>query len=107
MDSDLRGDFSRRRAFQDLVSQVTSETGSLAFREVVGGLGLTASSAKRLQDLRLGQNKHHVRFDRYGARTSAKFWRRVFLPKLRTQGAAWVRLEPNPGTATHCARLRP
>ena len=56
---DLRVGFDRRLKLKFLGSQVTTDAGLLAYRELDEALGLTAMSAERLQDSRLGQNKQH------------------------------------------------
>jgi len=57
--SDLRVGFDSRLKLKFLGSQVTTDAGLLAFRELDESLGLTKISAERLQDSRLGQNKQH------------------------------------------------
>jgi len=56
---DLRVGFDRTLKLKFLGSQVTTDAGLLAYRELDEALGLTAMSAERLQDSRLGQNKQH------------------------------------------------
>jgi len=56
---DLRVGFDRRLKLKFLGSQVTTDAGLLAYRELDEALGLTAMSAERLQDSRLGQNQQH------------------------------------------------
>ena len=56
---DLRVSFDSRLKLKFLGSQVTTDAGLLAYRELDEALGLTAMSAERLQDSRLGQNKQH------------------------------------------------
>jgi hypothetical protein len=57
--SDLRVQFDRKLKLKFLGSQITTDAGLLAYRELDESLGLTALSAERLQDSRLGQNKQH------------------------------------------------
>jgi hypothetical protein len=57
--SDLRVGFDRMLKLKFLGSQVTTDAGLLAYRELDEALGLTAMSAEHLQDSRLGQNKQH------------------------------------------------
>ncbi len=57
--SDLRVGFDSRLKLKFLGSQITTDAGLLAYRELDEALGLTALSAERLQDSRLGQNKQH------------------------------------------------
>src|SRR5471030_67265 len=56
---DLRVSFDSRLKLNFLGSQVTTDAGLLAYRELDEALGLTKRSAERLQDSRLGQNKQH------------------------------------------------
>jgi len=56
---DLRVSFDGRLKLKFLGSQVTSDAGLLAYRELDEALGLTDSGAASLQDVRLGQNKQH------------------------------------------------
>ena len=56
---DLRVGFDRRLKLKFIGSQVTTDAGLLAYRELDEALGLTDSSAASLQDARLGQNKQH------------------------------------------------
>jgi Transposase DDE domain group 1 len=56
---DLRVSFDSRLKLIFLGSQVTTDAGLLAYRELDEALGLTKRSAERLQDSRLGQNKQH------------------------------------------------
>ena len=56
---DLRVGFDSRLKLKFLGSQVTTDAGLLAYRELDATLGLTGMSAERLQDSRLGQNKQH------------------------------------------------
>lgn len=58
--SDLRVVFDRTLKLKFLGSQVTTDAGLLAYRELDEALGLTALSAERLQDSRLGRNKQHA-----------------------------------------------
>jgi len=57
--SDLRVGFDSRLKLKFIGSQVTTDAGLLAHRELDEVLGLTKMSAERLQDSRLGQNKQH------------------------------------------------
>jgi Transposase DDE domain group 1 len=57
--SELRVSFDRRLKLKFLGSQITTDAGLLDYRELDEALGLTAMSADRLQDCRLGQNKQH------------------------------------------------
>jgi hypothetical protein len=56
---DLRVGFDSRLKLKFLGSQVTTDAGLVAYRELDETLGLTEMSAPRLQDSRLGQNKQH------------------------------------------------
>ena len=56
---DLRVGFDSRLKLKFLGSQVTTDAGLLAYRELDEALGLTEMGAERLQDSRLGQNKQH------------------------------------------------
>ena len=56
---DLRVGFDRRLKLKFIGSQVTTDAGLLAYRELDEALGLTDSGAASLQDARLGQNKQH------------------------------------------------
>ena len=58
--SALRVDFDRMLKLKFLGSQVTTDAGLLAYRELDEALGLTALSADALQDSRLGRNKQHA-----------------------------------------------
>ena len=58
--SDLRVGFNRLLKLKCLGSQVTTDAGVLAYRELDEALGLTALSADVLQDSRLGRNKQHA-----------------------------------------------
>ena len=54
---DLRVSFDSRLKLKFLGSQITTDAGLLAYRELDEALGLTEMSADNLQDSRLGQNK--------------------------------------------------
>ena len=56
---DLRVDFDRRLKLTFLGSQVTTDAGLLAYRELDEVLGLTETGEDILADSRLGQNKQH------------------------------------------------
>ena len=56
---DLRVGFDGRLKLKFLGSQVTTDAGLLAYRELDETLGLTMLGAGSLQDSRLGQNKQH------------------------------------------------
>jgi hypothetical protein len=56
---DLRVGFDSRLKLKFLGSQITSDAGLLAFRELDKALALTEMSADTLQDSRLGSNKQH------------------------------------------------
>ena len=58
--SDLRVGFNRLLKLKFLGSQITTDAGLLAYRELDEALGLTALSADVLQDSRLGRNKQHA-----------------------------------------------
>jgi hypothetical protein len=57
--SDLRVDFDRLLKLKFLGTQVTTDAGLLAYRELDEALGLTAMGAAALTDSRLGSNKRH------------------------------------------------
>ena len=56
---DLRVSFDSRLKLKFLGSQVTTDAGLLADRELDEALGLTEMSVDNLQDSRLGHNKQH------------------------------------------------
>ena len=56
---DLRVQFDRRLKLKFLGSQVTTDAGLLAYRELDETLGLTQIDAESLHDTRLGSNKQH------------------------------------------------
>jgi len=56
---DLRVNFDRTLKLRFLGSQVTTDAGLLAYRELDEALRLTVTGAESLQDSRLGQNKQH------------------------------------------------
>jgi len=56
---DLRVDFDRRVRLKFLGSQVTTDAGLLAYRELDEALGLTETADDLLGDSRLGKNKQH------------------------------------------------
>jgi Transposase DDE domain group 1 len=56
---DLRVGFDSRLKLKFLGSQVTTDAGLVAYRELDDKLGLTVLGAERLQDSRLGRNKQH------------------------------------------------
>jgi hypothetical protein len=56
---DLRVGFDSRLKLKFLGSQITTDAGLLAYRELDETLGLTEIGAEGLLDLRLGQNKQH------------------------------------------------
>ena len=58
--SDLRVGFDRTLKLKFLGSQVTTDAGLLAYRELDNKLGLTVLGADSLQDSRLGRNKQHA-----------------------------------------------
>jgi hypothetical protein len=56
----LRLDFDRRLMLQFRFSVVTSDAGSLAYRELDDALGLTTMAGERLADARTGRNGRHA-----------------------------------------------
>ena len=56
---DLRVDFDRTLRLTFLGSNVTTDAGLLAYRELDEALRLTETGAESVQDSRLGQNKQH------------------------------------------------
>ena len=56
---DLRLGFDSRLKLKFLGSQITTDAGLLAYRELDEALGLTETSAVVLTDSRLGSNKQH------------------------------------------------
>ena len=58
--SDLRVDFDRMLKLKFLGSQVTTDAGLLAYRELDEALGLTEMVAEALADSRQGSNKQHA-----------------------------------------------
>ena len=58
-DKDLRVQFDHRLKLKFLGSQVTTDAGLLAYRELDETLGLTQIDAESLHDSRLGSNKQH------------------------------------------------
>jgi hypothetical protein len=56
---DLRVDFDSRLKLKFVGSQVTSDAGLLAYRELDEALGLTEQGAEVLADSRQGRNKQH------------------------------------------------
>ena len=56
---DLRVGFDSRLKLKFLGSQITTDAGLLAYRELDETLDLTALGAESLQDSRLGRNKQH------------------------------------------------
>ena len=56
---DLRVSFDSRLKLKFLGSQITTDAGLLAHRELNEVLGLTEMSEDNLQDSRLGQHKQH------------------------------------------------
>jgi hypothetical protein len=58
-DDDLRVSFDSRLRLKFLGSQITTDAGLLAYRELDGALGLTGMAPATLEDSRLGSNKQH------------------------------------------------
>jgi len=58
-DKDLRVQFDRRLKLKFLGSQITTDAGLLAYRELDEALGLTEMAQDSLQDNRVGSNKKH------------------------------------------------
>src|SRR5664279_5675536 len=56
---DLRVNFDRTLKLKFLGSQLTTDAGLLAYRELDEALHLTETGAESVQDSRLGQNKQH------------------------------------------------
>jgi len=56
---DLRVSLDSCLRVKILGTQITTDAGLLAYRELDEALGLTETSADNLQDSRLGQNKQH------------------------------------------------
>ncbi len=56
---DLRVSFDRRLKLKFLGSQITTDAGLLAYRELDETLGLTEMAPVALEDRRLGSNKQH------------------------------------------------
>ena len=56
---DLRVNFDRTSKLKFLGSQLTTDAGLLAYRELDEALRLTETAAESVQDSRLGQNKQH------------------------------------------------
>ena len=65
---DLRVNFDRRLKLKFLGSQVTTDAGLLAYRELDEVLGLTEMAQDALHDSRLGSNKQHQLVDLPGER---------------------------------------
>ena len=56
----LQLSFDRRLKLEFHGSNITSDAGLLAYRELDEALGLTASAGTALSDLRRGRNRRHV-----------------------------------------------
>ena len=56
---DLRVQFDRRLKLKFLGSQITTDAGLLAYRELDEALGLTEMARDSVQDSRVGSNKKH------------------------------------------------
>ena len=59
-EDDLRLDFNRKLKLEFHGTQVTSDAGLLAYRELDDALGLTSSVDSELRDIRTGKNTQHV-----------------------------------------------